>query len=236
MKKSLLVLYAITLGMLSAASAQSFVVSNVTSVVNGLSTDFQISATAVIENATATDKNVMCERILNNLAGAHTSSFCWDQCYPAATNLCSQPVTISAMNSTSAFLGDLRPNSSAGVSYVDYKFYDQQNPADFVTISLTYNVGATGINEITSNVQIAAPRPNPADAFTYVGYSIKNNKSEVKIQIADLLGKTYFTKTLSEKSGVIIVPTAELQSGIYFLRAIENGKVTSTSKLIVSHK
>lgn len=133
-------------------------------------------------------------------------------------------------------LATLRPNNSTGTSIVDFKFYDQQNAADYTTISITFVIGATGINDITPNVQISTPRPNPADAFTYVGYTVKNTSDDVKVQIVDLLGKVYVTEPLQDKAGVVILSTEDLQSGIYFVRAITNGKVTSTSKLVVSHK
>jgi hypothetical protein len=235
MKRNLLAACAILFCSL-AINAQSFVISNLQATVYGLSTDFTVASTCRVTNATNSDKNVMCERIVNNLSAGHQSTFCWDQCYGANTSISSLPVMIGANSYTDQFVGDLRPNNATGTSIVDYKFYDQQNPADFTTISITYVIGATGINDITPNVQISTPRPNPADAFTYVGYKIKNANDEVKVQIVDLLGKVYVTEPLQEKAGVVILSTEELQSGIYFVRAVTNGKVTTTSKLVVSHK
>ncbi len=235
MKRNLLSVCAILFCSI-AINAQSLVVSNLQATVSGLSTDFVVASTCRVTNATNTDKNVMCERTVNNLSAGHQSTFCWDQCYGANTSVSALPVMITANSYTDQFVGDLRPNNSTGTSIVDFKFYDQQNAADYTTISITFVIGATGINDITPNVQISTPRPNPADAFTYVGYTVKNTSDDVKVQIVDLLGKVYVTEPLQDKAGVVILSTEDLQSGIYFVRAITNGKVTSTSKLVVSHK
>jgi hypothetical protein len=236
MKKASLIFLLSTFILIESVNSQSFTVTNFQQVIYGLSTDPFVGADATVINISNSDKNVMCERILNNLAGSHKSSFCWDVCYGPNTSICDTPIIISANGFTQAFKGDLFPYSTTGTSIVDYKFFDQQNPSDFTTISIMYIIGVTAINELTQNIQITSPYPNPADLFTYFGYTNNNEKNNVRIQIVDLLGKIYFTKILENTSGLIAVPTDNLQNGVYFVRSITNEMPTSTSKLIVSHK
>ena len=236
MKKALLTIFFSIFLFLAFVNSQSLTVTNFQPVIYGLSTDPFIGADATVNNISNSDKNVMCERIANNLASSHKSSFCWDVCYGPNTSICDTPLFVSANNFTQAFKGDLFPYGTTGTSIVDYKFFDEQNPSDFTTISIMYIIGATAINELTQNIQITPPYPNPAVVFTYIGYTNNNEKDNVKIQILDLLGKIYFTKILENKSGLLTIQTDNLQNGIYFVRSIANEIPTSTSKLIVSHK
>lgn len=220
-----------------AIYAQSFTISgNPTMPVNGDANDFMIAAECTVHNASNADKLVMCERIVNTLAPGHESSFCWDQCYPPFVSISSQAVNIPAGGYTTLFVADLRPNLNTGFSTISYKFYDQANATDFVTVDIQYNVTALGINDNSTILQIAAPRPNPANDVTYISYQNRNTSNTISLQIADLLGKVYLNKVIEDQAGVATLETAEIPSGVYFVRALSNGKVISTNKLVISHK
>ncbi|MBK8845552.1 MAG: T9SS type A sorting domain-containing protein [Bacteroidetes bacterium] len=220
-----------------AICAQSFTISgNPTSPVIGDANDFMVAAECTVHNASNADKMVMCERTVNMVAPGHESSFCWDQCYPPFVSVSSQAVNISAGGLTTAFIADLRPNLNTGFTTVSYKFYDQANPADFVTVDIQYNITALGLNDNLTAVQIASPRPNPANEATYISYQNRNSASTFSLQIADLLGKVYLDKIIVDQAGVAMLETANIPSGVYFVRALSNGKVISTNKLVISHK
>jgi hypothetical protein len=200
-----------------------------------------------VTNNTSSDKNIICERTVNNLAvnpayptehdSGHLSSFCWDQCYPEWISVSSFPITITA-NSTddTHFIGDLETHGIVGTSNVTYSFYVEGNPNDQTSITINYNY-ATGISNVSADKSgLSSARPNPADAFTTVSYSLTGNPSKYKIEIVSMLGKKFAQYGLPGKNGVMTIPTNELSSGVYFYVLKENDKTISSQKLVVSHK
>lgn len=193
-------------------------------------------ATLTVSNNTGSSLNVMCARTTNNVASGHSSSFCWDQCYGAQTNVSDNPLPIAANGNSNAFVGDLHTGGSAGTSDVTYSFYVEGNPNDQTTITIQYNY-TTGIsNVITETASISSARPNPADAFTTVSYNLKGNASNYTLELNSLLGAKVAQLNFSSNNGVLTIPTENLNAGVYFYTLKENGKTLSSQKLIVSHK
>jgi hypothetical protein len=179
----------------------------------------------------------MCQRTVNNLANGQNSSFCWDQCYPDFVSVSDNPITINAMSSNSStFVGDLNTGGNAGMSDVTYSFYVDGNPNDQTSVTIQYNY-TTGIsNVVTETASISSARPNPADAFTTISYKLKGNAAAYTLELNSLLGAKVAQLGFSNNSGVLNIPTQNLNSGVYFYTLKENGKTLSSQKLIVSHK
>jgi len=66
--------------------------------------------------------------------------------------------------------------------------------------------------------------PNPADQFVRI-QGFKN----AELSLIDISGKTVFATKVKD---AITIPLAEYAEGIYFIRLIENGLV-STQKLVI---
>lgn len=200
-----------------------------------------------VTNNTNNDLNVMCQRTYNNLAvnplyptvhdSGHLSNFCWDLCYPEWVDISGGPVTIPANTTNSgAFWSDLETHGVAGTSTVTYSFFVEGNPNDETSVTFIYNY-STGISTISNTkTGLSAASPNPADAFTTMTYSLKAESSAYRIEIVNVLGSKMAEYRLTGKSGVMTIPTDNLNSGIYFYVLKEHDKTISSQKLVVSHK
>jgi len=84
----------------------------------------------------------------------------------------------------------------------------------------------TGIDDLFgSNLQVY---PNPTNGL--ISVSLKNNVSDVKMEITDIIGKTLITRTLiGSKTDVDLTGYSK---GIYFVK-LTNGEETVTRKVVV---
>lgn len=233
MKKILLTIFALT--SFTFVNAQSLSTSALTISPSVFDPALLVATLNVTNNTNATI-NVMCERTVNNIANGHTSSFCWDQCYPDFVSISDMPIAIAANSFNTAFVGDLQTGGFAGASDVTYRFFNAANPTDQTIVTIQYNY-TTGIsNVITETASIGSARPNPADVFTKISYNLKGNVASYSLEINSLLGAKVTQMNFNSSSGVLTIPTDKLNSGVYFYTLKQNGKTITSQKLIVSHK
>ncbi|MEO8146456.1 MAG: T9SS type A sorting domain-containing protein [Bacteroidia bacterium] len=233
MKKILLSFIVLITGLV--AQAQSLTNSGL--VINPSAFDATVLVASVsINNTTPFPKNVMCQRTQNNLFPGHTSQFCWDQCYDSLTDISGGYVTIAGNGSNNYFVGDLNTHGIAGASTITYSFYVASNPSDQTTLVINYPI-LSGITDLASaKPMLSSARPNPADAYTTITYSLKADPSAYKVELVNMLGSKVAVYNLQSKNGVLNIPTNDLNSGIYFYVLKEYNKTLSSQKLVVSHK
>ena len=198
---------------------------NATLVVNGTVNDFTVASHVDILNNGSSSINVHCQRLSETLTSGHQSSFCWGPtCYPTSVSLSTTSTPISSGTSNSTFIGDLYPWGIAGTSSVCYRFFEETNSNNYTDICFTYNIGTVSINENDIKPVINVPRPNPADKFTTLGYTLKGSPSQYKLELFNMLGAKVAAYDFKEKNGLLVVPTDVIQSGVYFCTLKQNGK------------
>jgi hypothetical protein len=236
MKKQLLVLGAlITIGF-SGANAQSLNLSNYNLTVNG-NTNAALSSYVTLNNSTSADFPMMVERSLVNLVPGHLEFFCTSVfCYPPGTDATNTADTIEA-GTSSQFYGDVIPNSIPGTSTINYKFFSLDDPTDSASITLNFAFTTVGLNDVKSSPVLSAPSPNPADGFTVFTYNVQENLVNDKLVVYNMLGSLVKSIDVPGSNGVLVITTADLRSGVYFVSYQQNnGKLNSTTKLVVSHR
>lgn len=189
-----------------------------------------------VRNVSASAKDVMVERILNNLAPGHTGYFCWDVCYGETVNMSANPLTIQPSTDNYSFYCDVDPHGVMGLDTVCYRFFDANNASDNVEICLYFDIG-TGIPSVNASQknQLSVASPNPANTLSGINYYTDITKNP-KLVIYDLLGGKVFEAKLVQKQGAYILNVADLNQGVYLYSLIENGKTVATKKLVVAHK
>jgi len=214
--------------------AQSFTVPNPSYAYWGDLSSNVAGVAVPVTNATSINIDVIVEKISNNLAPFHSSLFCFGiQCYDTSAN--SSAVITFAGHATESLLADLNKNGALGVSCVTYRIKDVNNMSDFVDVEICYNITTTGISSITNSSTLSAPQPNPADRIAAINYNLSGDIKTYAIAIYDILGNKVKQINFSEKSGIMLLPTAELNSGVYFYSLMSSNKVLSTNKLVVAH-
>lgn len=215
--------------------AQSFSIPSATYTVWFDSTQNMVSVPVPITNAGNQNLDVIVEKTVMVMAPHHSSLFCFGiACYDTASN--SSAVLSFPSHTTETLLADLNTNYSQGWSCVTYRIKDVNNPSDYADVEICYNITNTGINTPQASSTISSPGPNPADKFTTFNYELNGMPKDHTISIFNMLGNKVQVTPLHAKKGMIIIPTAELTSGVYFYTLTEGDKIISTNKLIVSHK
>ena len=221
----------------SGIRAQSFTLVNPVTQYNSSNVSQISQGFATIHNSSASSKDVMVIRTVNNLAAGHTGYFCWDVCYAPTvdTSMGSLPVAAGADNSS--FYCDIDPHGAAGLDTVCYRFYDANNASDYVDICMHFDI-STGINTIVNASPmnpLSVASPNPANTISGINYYTDVTKNP-KLVVYNLLGSKVFETNLVQKQGAYILNVSEFNQGIYMYSLIENGKTVATKKLVVTHK
>lgn len=234
MKKYLLLILSLFVISSAAVIAQSFTVPqpSYTYVVDG--TVNTVSLPVPVTNATNNNIDVVVEKTVNNLAPHHASLFCFGiACYDTLTTM-SGVISFGA-HTTETLLADLNTNFVFGTSCITYRISDVSNANDFVDVVICYEV-TTGINNAAEESTLSSPAPNPADKIAALRYNLNGNYNDYKIAIYNILGNLEKEIDFTANKGVMLLPTSELASGVYFYSLISKNKVINTNKLIVSHK
>lgn len=113
-----------------------------------------------------------------------------------------------------------------GVSAIKYEIFDKNNESDMVSFTVTYS-SLTAVD--LANVNSFNVYPNPAvDNFTIV-----NEFSATSyVEIYNVLGKV--VRTVKADSNTVQIDCSKWQSGYYFCRLYNDGKVEKTIKMVVT--
>lgn len=199
---------------------------------------FMLQGHVTITNISASTKNVLVQRTVNNLVSGHDSYFCWFDCYGSSVSISPDHLEIPGGSSVNDFRGyldtyTLTQTSVPGISYNTYCFFDQANPGDSVCVDFVYDA-STGLAEIpTDRNYISKPFPNPAvqNASFYVS-TLKGSKN-VSVKIFNTLGSEVKNVPLAESKGAVRINTSNLKPGLYFYSLWVNGKSSGSGKLMI---
>jgi len=162
------------------------------------------------------------------------SYFCWGIiCYPPTTFVSSDPVTLAPGDTAASFIGYLHPSGVAAVSQVTYNFFNIADESDSVSATFIYDF-TTGVDELTSKINVSNAYPNPANNLTRISYDL-NSSRNAKLVFYNLLGSIVYETPLTDNKGTLIVNTSGLKSGIYYYSIVTDGKNIASKKLVISH-
>tara|TARA_B100000427_G_scaffold263896_1_gene228885 strand:- start:646 stop:1317 length:672 start_codon:yes stop_codon:yes gene_type:complete len=192
-----------------------------------------------LKNNSSNTITVVCQKTIismpNNLPVWGGASYCFaGNCYSASSTLPSTPAVLSpgqeitySNNDLEAFSGYYVPAQVAGISVVEYCFYDENNPSDETCVTVTYNISSTtGVNDID---RISQFYPNPANENIYFEYYLDKSANFV---VMDILGNQVKQLQILD-AGKQTVNISDLSQGIYFGSIISDDKIKNTQKIIV---
>jgi hypothetical protein len=192
-----------------------------------------------LKNNSSNTITVVCQKTIismpNNLPVWGGASYCFaGNCYSATSTLPSSPAILApgqeikySNSDLEAFSGYYVPAQIAGVSVVEYCFYDENNPSDETCVTVTYEIsGSTEVNEID---RISQFYPNPAKENVYFEHYLD---ASAELIIMDILGNEVRQVQLLEK-GKKKVDVSDLSEGIYLGSIMSDDQVITTQKIIV---
>ena len=221
----------------STSFAQSFECEEGTDVVVWKeSTETDIAIYLHINNTSQLNRNVHVTRnVTQDLAGS-ANYFCFGtNCYDPNTSQSSQSVAIAPGGSDDSFVFHLAPAGNNGTFVAEYTFYNESNQNDALVVTITVNTTPTGQHEVNvTHNTINLIAPNPAAEFTTVDYSTNEGFENASIEVYNMLGAKVKTVEVFETNGSQIVETSDLQSGVYMMNLMVDGRIVSTKRLIVN--
>jgi hypothetical protein len=198
--------------------------------------DSEIVFHAVVTNNSSDAINVMVVRKQLELLDGAMSQFCWGLCYPPSTDTSGQYILLKSGESSEieAFSGHYIPMGVAGVSSVEYTFYNMDKPEVSVKVVANYKGSPAGIaEEAMVGGSVSEIYPNPASNFVSLDYELTSDVKQANVKVFNLLGAEVKTANLESNGNKLRMDITDLESGIYFYSVIVNGDVYKTKKLVV---
>jgi len=153
--------------------------------------------------------------------------FCWDLCFGSDIDS-SGILTIAAGDTFNGFSAHYEPDFNPGVSQVSYVFYNINDPADRVVLTVDFVVWGMDINE-QSGVEINNIYPTLM-SNTLVLETNGVVSERLLLEIFDITGNLIETYKLTEN--INIVNVRSLKTGIYFARVYDKKELLTTKKII----
>lgn len=115
-----------------------------------------------VKNVSSTPVKVWVTMDTSKLSPSHRAYFCWEQCYSfgvvdARDIAGGKPITLKPGQDTNAFTAYVDHYAvfnepKEGISILDFAFFNEEDPSDRISISLTFNVGnVSSIQEIKTS-------------------------------------------------------------------------------------
>ncbi len=202
-------------------------------IVEGTTDDALLQESFDIRNNSDETVNVKVRRVETSVVEGSLNYFCWYQCYTPATDVSPTSIAIAPGESISNFYADYQPMGYSGSSFIEYCFFDENNPEDEICVSIEYRVDqVTAINE-ADLVTVGNPQPNPAVDITQIPYVLKENNRGAALVVYNIVGSEIKRQAVTGTSGNITLDVSDLQSGVYIYSFYNDNRLLASSRLVV---
>ncbi|MCD8538471.1 MAG: T9SS type A sorting domain-containing protein [Leadbetterella sp.] len=86
---------------------------------------------------------------------------------------------------------------------------------------------------VTEKIRFGNMYPNPAVNFVEIPYDVVETFKDARVTVMNMVGAPLLESPLSASTGKIKLNTTSLESGIYMVQFVVDGKKVSTKKLLV---
>lgn len=196
-----------------------------------------MQSVGTIENTNGTSAiAVRAERITIDTVPGTQNYFCWEQCYEPPTSVSPTTISLDPGQRMETFYADYKPNGIAGVSTLQYCFYDDTNQMDSVCAIVRFTASPVGVQDVFMGNQsgISESYPNPAKTVANINYALKSGWNKAGIEVFSMLGAKVKRVALKEDQGTLKLDVVDLPSGMYFYTLNVDGNDISTKKMLVT--
>lgn len=193
-----------------------------------------IYAHIFLKNISSSNLNVKLKYYVISQISGTEHTYCWGSCYPppAPNPSSAYPVT---KGDSALFDGEYIPHSLLGVTSIKYTFFDDANPNDSISVTISYHATGVNIQDLIAEINFSNAYPNPANAYTNFTYDIPKGINNATLIIYDILGSVITEQPITNEKGTLKINTTEYTEGIYFYSLITSNNTLFTRKLIVRH-
>lgn len=190
-----------------------------------------VSPELFVKNNSDNDINIKIRFDEISVPEGSSNLFCGlGNCFLPGTIETPDPYLVSAgelIGAEGFFSSHYQANGVSGDAVLRYTYFNVDNLND--TISITFHfIDATGINEMYSNVVVAA-YPNPANELVNFNFS-NNDYLQSSLVIYNILGNRCFEQSVYGQENLQL-DLSKLPKGVYLYRLESNGIYSKTSKL-----
>ncbi len=188
-----------------------------------------------VKNNTDRSVHVMVERITHSTVEGSVNNFCWGYCFGPDTSVSPESIEIepNEMTAPGVFSADYMPMGNPGVSILEYKFYNESDPDDFVTYVVKFHASPVSIDEFADPILFGNAYPNPATNMVSFDYNLVSPSNSGILKIFNLLGQPVMEQHINATSGKLELSVAELKEGVYLYSVQVNNQTIITRKLVV---
>ena len=175
-----------------------------------------------VKNISSSPVKVWVTMDTTNISPAHRAYFCWEQCYSfgvvdARDIAGGKPITLKPGQDTNAFTAYVDHYAvfnepKEGISTLDFAFFNEEDPSDRISISLTFNVGNVS-SIMEQSVSGTAPihwnsmtqtleTPTITDADIYL-ISTNGSQSKYESSLSSTFPNGIYGYHIHEKNGKI---------------------------------
>lgn len=196
-----------------------------------------IRAIEVVNNTTDSI-HVKVRKVVNSFVPGSINTFSWGISFLPETMI--SPSDLSMAGGTSRktdFKSNYTPNGAVGTTTITYYFINTTAiPNDSTFVVVKYITTTSGVSSsIANQMRISNPYPNPANNSTTFNYNFPTDINYAKLTIYNLLGVPIKDIEVPEKNGVLVVPTFDIKSGVYFYSLMVDDKTIISKKLVIKH-
>lgn len=184
-----------------------------------------------VKNISDKSLDVWVKLYVQEFVTGSSASYCWNNCFDIATTQSTDFLNVSARDTIKAFHSDFSPSGNNGITKIMYTFFVNKNENDSVSVTINYEVGVTGIDNLNQIKESISSYPNPVKDIINFDYSINNN-AESYISIYDLVGKKVKQLKLNNLTNSTQLDISDLNAGIYIWAFEINGISVKSDKLI----
>lgn len=99
--------------------------------------------------------------------------------------------------------------------------------------SKTETAGARTSDVVTDKIRFGNIYPNPAVNFVEIPYDVLENFKDARVTVMNMIGAPLLEYPVSASGNKIKANTSSLESGIYMVQFVVDGKKVGTKKLLV---
>lgn len=96
--------------------------------------------------------------------------------------------------------------------------------------------GPVAVEQLHASAELLESHPNPADASAMIRYALPSSKGALELHVYNSQGAMVRTMQLNGPSGVAVLGTSDLSSGLYHYRLVSPTTITQLERLMVVHR
>ncbi|MBK6753301.1 MAG: T9SS type A sorting domain-containing protein [Flavobacteriales bacterium] len=169
--------------------------------------------------------------------------FCWGVCYgpqlagdmPEWSAAAQHAVTLTPNTPVSNFSGYHVPNGIAGTSTYRFVWYDVGNPTDTAWVDIQFRTTGVGMDEANDTVVAFGLYPNPSTGSdVQLQLEVNGAVNELSLSVYNMLGERVQAHPIRANTNRILLPAAQLTSGVYFASLERAGAAVATKRFVVT--